>query len=79
MLFLALFAYQSSRIYAVFFFLFAIGYFLYRKKIPRSGIIFFAVFLFASGLFAITDIVYKPQRVEKLFLTNDQGFFSKKN
>lgn len=79
MLFLSLFAYQSSRIYALFFFLFAIGYFIYRKKIARSGIIFLTLFIFASGLFAITDFLYKPERVESLFLFNDKGFSLKIN
>lgn len=75
-IFLALFAYQSSRLYALFFFLFALGYFIYKykKKFLKSRVLFFSLFIVAIGLFAITDIIYKPERVQNLLLFNDKGF-----
>lgn len=70
----ALFTYQSSRLFALFFFLFAIGYYLLFKKKSSHQNFFIIIFIVAISLFAITDIMNKPSRVESLFLTNNPGF-----
>ena len=73
-LFLSLFTYQSSRLFAVFFFVFALIALFHKKKVSKSKSIFIAIFVFAMGIAAFTDIIYKPTRVENLFLFNDSGF-----
>jgi 4-amino-4-deoxy-L-arabinose transferase-like glycosyltransferase len=73
-LFLALFSYQSSRLFAAFFFVFAIIYFYIRKHANRVRSAFLITFVIALSLFLITDIIYKPTRVGTLFLTSTAGF-----
>ncbi len=73
-LFLALFSYQSSRLFALFFFIFAIGYFFFKKVETKKSITILVVFVVSLLIFAATDIIYKPSRVENLFLTNTAGF-----
>jgi len=70
--FLSLFAYQSSRIFALFFLLYSIFYFFLKsKKINKLLIIGLVVVIV---LFEITDVIYKPTRVQNLFLFNSPGF-----
>lgn len=76
-IFLALFSYQSSRLFALFFFVFAIGYFWVKKMRSRTTVIVTISFIVSLLLFGITDIVYKPTRVEHLFITNTAGFAMK--
>lgn len=72
-LILALFAYQAARVYAVFFLLFTIcSYFVQKKTNPQRLLL--ALLVLVLGLFAITDIIYKPNRVENLLLFNSEGF-----
>jgi len=73
-IFLALFSYQSSRLFGLFFFLFALGYFLLKKVRSKRTIIVFVLFAISLVAFAVTDIIYKPTRVENLFITNTAGF-----
>jgi len=73
-LFLALFSYQSSRLFALFFFLFAIGYYFFKKVKSKKSFSILVLFIVSLLLFATTDIIYKPTRVENLFLTNTSGF-----
>lgn len=73
-LLLTLFTYQSSRLFAAFFFVFAIVYFILKKSANTSKKIFIGVFIVLIGLFALTDIINKPARLENLFLTNTAGF-----
>jgi hypothetical protein len=78
-LFLALFAYQSSRLFAAFFFVFSVVYFLLLKKKEKVTTVFMIFFVIALLLFAVTDIIYKPTRVQNLFLTSTTGFAMKIN
>lgn len=71
---LSLFAYQSSRLFAVFFLLFAIGYYFFHRKTSSQRKFFLVLFVFALSVFAVTDILNKPARLENLFLTNTAGF-----
>jgi len=73
-LLLALFSYQSSRIFAAFFFIYALVYFFIQRKAGAARKFFIIFLIIGIGLFAITDIVYKPARVQNLFLTNTAGF-----
>lgn len=75
-LFLSLFGYQSSRIYAVFF-LIAAGIYKFLKK--KLTINFFIIFIFVIGIFALTDLINKPERVKNLFFTSNIGFTLKIN
>ncbi len=72
---LALFSYQSSRIFAGFFFLFALIYLYIAKKGRYFIISFFAVLL----LFLVTDILYAPSRIQSLLFFNNPGFSLKIN
>lgn len=71
---LALFAYQSSRIFAAFFFVYALVYFFLQKKTGAARKFFIITLVIGLCLFAITDFFYKPARVQNLFLTNTAGF-----
>lgn len=73
-LFLSLFSYQSSRLYAAFFIIAAIVYYFYKKKFNRTIGIFFGAVIFVVALFTVTDVLYKPARVENLLLFNSSGF-----
>lgn len=70
----ALFSYQSSRLFAVFFLLCFIWYFFIKKFSNAVKKLLFALFIAALLIFAVTDIIYKPARVQNLFLTNTAGF-----
>lgn len=78
-LFLALFSYQSNRLFAGLFLVFALIYFFLKKTKTHSKKIFLSMFFIALLLFGVTDIIYKPTRVENLFLTNTAGFSLKIN
>lgn len=73
-LFFALFSYQSSRLFAVLFFILAIIYLLFKKVKVKSKNTFLIFFVIALLLFGITDVLYKPARVQNLFLTSTPGF-----
>ncbi len=76
-MFLALFAYQSSRVFGLFFFIFALVYFLFKKVKSKKSIVVLLLFVVSLGIFATTDIIYKPTRVQNLFITNTAGFAMK--
>ena len=76
-LFLALFSYQSSRVFALFFFVYALIYFIIKKMKGKTVIFFASLLITALVLFAITDIIYRPTRVTNLFLTSTPGFSMK--
>ena len=67
---LTLFGYQSSRLWAGFFLL-AFIYFIVKKNIKWFYIFGFIVILF---IFGITDIIYKPTRIQNLLFFNNIGF-----
>src|SRR5258708_29193762 len=73
-LFLALFSYQSSRLFALFFFIFVISYFFFKKVKTKARIVVLIFFIISLFTFAVTDIIYKPTRVANLFITNTAGF-----
>ncbi len=67
---LCLLGYQSSRLFAGFFFLVSLLY-LFRKKVQKSFVIIFFIVLIGFGLI---DIIYKPARVNNLVFWNTPGF-----
>jgi len=69
-LFLSLFTYHSSRIFAIFFLGYGIVYFLIKKIKTK---LFFLIFLVVLGLFFATDIVYSPTRIKNLLFFNNIG------
>ncbi len=69
-LLLSLFAYHSSRLFAIFFFAYTLIYF-FIKKIRARG--FILVFVAVLGLFFITDLIYKPERINNLLFFKDLG------
>lgn len=73
-LLLALFSYQSSRIFAAFFLIYSLVYFFIYRKTGKLRKFFISILIIGICLFAITDVVYKPARVQNLFLTNTAGF-----
>jgi hypothetical protein len=70
---LALFGYHSTRLWAGFYFLLFL-FFIFKKNLSKW---FFLIFIIAVFLFAITDIVYKPTRVQNLLFFNNPGFLDK--
>ncbi len=80
--FLALFTYQSSRIFILLFIVLGIIYlYLPRKKIQIQKKARFAVLSLVAVfiLFSLTDLVYKPERVKNLLFFNNIGFSLKIN
>ncbi len=72
-LLLSLFAYQSSRLFAIFFLVFAFGYFIYKKKL-KSKLLVIGLIVVTIAIGSIADFIYKPTRVENLLLFNNLGF-----
>lgn len=80
--FLSLFAYQSSRVFILFFIVFgAIYLFISKKNIQKQRMARFAVLCLSVIfiLFSITDVIYKPERVKNLLFFNNTGFSLKIN
>lgn len=73
-LFLSLFSYQSSRLFALFFLIYAIIHFIQKKKITKIRSFFMISFVVMLIIFAITDFIYKPERVKNLFLISNPGY-----
>jgi len=69
-LFLSLFTYHSSRIFAFFFLSYGIIYFLIKKIKARN---FFLIFIIVLSLFFVTDIIYSPTRIKNLLFFNNIG------
>ena len=74
-LIVALFTYQSSRIFALFFLGFSVFYFV-KKKVNKTLVLGIVVALL---LFTATDFIYKPERVKNLLYFNNKGFVLKIN
>ena len=72
-LLISLFAYQSNRIFLIFFMIYSAIYF-FRKRIKPA---IFAGLLIVIFLFGITDFIYTPERVKNLFFLNNRGFHEK--
>ena len=72
---LALFGYHSTRLWAGFYFLLFL-FFILKKRLSKW---FLLVFVFAVFLFGITDILYKPTRIQNLLFFNNLGFSLKIN
>lgn len=68
-LFLLLLSYQSARIFAIFFFLFA-GYKTFVKQLPVRHLVMFTCALI---IFAVPDLVYQPARVSNLLFFKNPG------
>lgn len=72
---ISLFGYHSTRLWAGFYFLLFI-FFIVKKKLSK---VFLLIFVCTVFLFGITDIVYKPTRVQNLLFFNNLGFSLKIN
>ncbi len=73
--FISLFGYHFSRLWAGFYFLLLL-YFVFKKSLPKW---FLLIFIFTVFLFGITDLMYKPTRVQNLLFFNNIGFSLKIN
>lgn len=74
-LLVSLFGYHFSRLWAGFYFLLFI-FFVFKKALSKWSILFFIIIVF---IFGITDIVYKPTRIQNLLFFNNLGFSLKIN
>ena len=72
---LCLFGYHSSRLWASFYFLLFL-FFVLKKKLSK---LFLLIFIFSVLLFGVTDILYKPTRIQNLLFFNNIGFTAKIN
>lgn len=71
----ALFGYHSTRLWVGFYFL-LILFFVFKKKLSK---LFLFIFVFVVFLFGITDVLYKPTRIQNLLFFNNLGFSLKIN
>lgn len=71
--FIDLFGYQSTRLWAGFFFLITLFYVVVKKISWKYLLIFFLLIM----MFEVTDVIYKPTRVTNLLFFNSAGFHSK--
>jgi 4-amino-4-deoxy-L-arabinose transferase-like glycosyltransferase len=69
-LFVSLFGYHFSRLWAGFYFLLFL-FFAFKKKLSRLTIF---VFIIVILLFGMTDVIYKPTRIQNLLFFNNIGF-----
>jgi hypothetical protein len=74
-LIISLFGYHFSRLWAGFYFLLFL-FFAFKKKLAQWSLLAFIVVVF---LFGITDIIYKPIRIQNLLFFNNIGFSLKIN
>ncbi|MFA6017236.1 MAG: glycosyltransferase family 39 protein [Patescibacteria group bacterium] len=72
---LALFGYHSTRLWAGFYFLLFL-FFIFKKNLAK---LFLLIFISIIFLFGITDIIYKPTRIQNLLFFNNLGFSLKIN
>ena len=72
---ISLFGYHFSRLWVGFYFLLFL-FFVIKNKLPKW---FFVIFIFVVFLFGITDIAYKPTRIQNLLFFNNLGFSLKIN
>ncbi|MCX6732207.1 MAG: glycosyltransferase family 39 protein [Candidatus Roizmanbacteria bacterium] len=71
-LFLMLFAYQTGRLFAGLFFCAAVIYAIQQKKVKKYLPIFLIVIIII-GVFSISDLIYKPERLKSLFFFSSPG------
>jgi len=71
-LFLMLFSYQSGRLFAGLFFIGAFLYALQQKKVKKQMSVFLIVACII-GIFSVSDIIYKPERLKSLFFFSNAG------
>jgi len=71
-LFFMLFSYQSGRLFAGLFLIAAYIFSVQQKKIKKHAPIFLLIILII-GLFSISDIIYKPERLKSLFFFSNPG------
>ncbi len=69
----ALFSYQSSRVLALFFFLYA----LFHFRLRQSSRWFISGLIVVIILFTLSDFAYKPERIKNLLFFNNPGFVMK--
>jgi len=74
-LLVSLFGYHFSRLWAGFYFLLFL-FFIFKKRLSKW---FLLVFIFVVFLFGITDLIYKPTRIQNLLFFNNIGFSLKIN
>jgi 4-amino-4-deoxy-L-arabinose transferase-like glycosyltransferase len=74
LIFMSLFSYHFSRIFAGGFFIYSLFHFWPKKTGGKTGRIFLGVFIGVITIFALTDIVYKPERVKNLLYFNNPGY-----
>ena len=75
-LLISFFSYQSSRLFGIYFFIYALIFFVYSKKLEikkRQKIFFISTTAFVILLFSITDLMFFPTRLKNLFIFNNQG------
>lgn len=72
---LALFGYHFSRLWAGFYFILFL-FFVIKKNLSKS---FIFIFVFVVFLFGVTDIAFKPTRIQNLLFFNNLGFSLKIN
>lgn len=72
---LSLFGYHFSRLWACFYFLLFL-FFAFKKKLSKLTVLIFIVVIL---LFGITDLIYKPTRIQNLLFFNNIGFSLKIN
>lgn len=74
-LFVSLFGYHFSRLWAGFYFLLFI-FFTFKRVLSKWSILVFILVVF---LFGMTDLIYKPTRIQSLLFVNNIGFSLKIN
>jgi len=72
---ICLFGYHPTRLWAGFYFLLLL-FFIIKKKFSKW---FLLIFIFSLFLFGITDILYRPTRIQNLLFFNNIGFSLKIN
>ena len=72
---MALFGYHSTRLWVGFYF-FLFLFFIFKKKLSKLTVLIFIVVIL---LFGISDLIYKPTRIQNLLFYNNIGFSLKIN
>jgi 4-amino-4-deoxy-L-arabinose transferase-like glycosyltransferase len=76
LLLISFFSYQSSRLFGIYFFIYATVFLLSSaaKQINKQKKLLFLTAIIATGfLFLITDLIFSPTRLKNLFIFNNQG------
>ena len=71
-LLLMLFSYHPGRLFAALFFVSAAIYFIQTKQLKKNiGVL--ALIVFVVGLFSVSDVIYKPERLKNLLFFSNPG------